>query len=45
VAGSASTIAMLKEDQGSAWLDGLGLPYLWVDINGDAGGPLLNADG
>jgi thiamine biosynthesis lipoprotein len=45
VAGSASTIAMLKEDQGPAWLDGLGLPYLWVDINGETGGPLLNADG
>jgi thiamine biosynthesis lipoprotein len=45
VAGSASTIAMLKEDQGPAWLDGLGLPYLWVDINGETGGPLLNANG
>lgn len=45
VAGSASTIAMLKEDQGAAWLDGLGLPYLWVDINGETGGPLLNTGG
>lgn len=45
VAGSASTIAMLKEDQGPAWLDGLGLPYLWVDINGETGGPLLKAGG
>jgi thiamine biosynthesis lipoprotein len=42
VAGSASTIAMLKQDQGSAWLKTLGLPYLWVDVNGETGGTLLN---
>lgn len=43
VAGSASTIAMLKEDQGPAWLETLGLSYLWVNVNGKTGGPLLNA--
>lgn len=43
VAGSASTIAMLKEDQGPAWLEELGLPYLWVDVNGEAGGKLLSS--
>lgn len=41
VAGSASTIAMLKEDAGPAWLEDLGLPHLWVDVNGQSGGPLL----
>jgi thiamine biosynthesis lipoprotein len=40
VAGSASTIAMLKEDQGSEWLKNLGLPYLWVDVHGNTGGSL-----
>ncbi len=41
VSGSASTIAMLKEDAGPGWLESLGLPYLWVDVNGRSGGPLL----
>ncbi len=41
VAGSASTIAMLKEDKGSAWLDTMGLPHLWVDVNGMVGGSLV----
>jgi FAD:protein FMN transferase len=40
VAGSASTIGMLKEDQGPVWLAELGLPHLWVDVNGEVGGPL-----
>lgn len=40
VAGSASTIAMLKEDQGPAWLESMGLPHLWVDVDGNCGGPL-----
>ena len=40
VAGSASTIAMLKEEQGPEWLRQLGLPHLWVDINGKQGGDL-----
>jgi thiamine biosynthesis lipoprotein len=38
VAGSASTIAMLKEELGPAWLANLGLPYLWVDVRGNSGG-------
>lgn len=41
VAGSASTIAMLKEDDGAAWLATLGLPHLWIDVNGQIGGTLL----
>ncbi|MGZ4975693.1 MAG: FAD:protein FMN transferase [Methylobacter sp.] len=45
VAGSASTIAMLKEDSGPAWLESLGLPYLWVDVQGEVGGTLVDADG
>jgi len=41
VAGSASTIAMLKEAEGPAWLESLALPHLWVDVNGGTGGTLL----
>lgn len=40
VAGSASTIAMLKEINGSAWLRNLGLPHFWVDSRGATGGSL-----
>ena len=40
VAGSASTIAMLKEEQGTEWLNDLGLPSLWVDVKGEIGGSL-----
>ncbi len=40
VAGSASTIAMLKEDKGPAWLEAMGLPHLWMDARGVAGGSL-----
>lgn len=40
VAGSASTIGMLKEKQGAAWLDSLGLPHLWVNVDGEIGGSL-----
>ncbi|MDD2658565.1 MAG: FAD:protein FMN transferase [Methylococcales bacterium] len=40
VAGSASTIAMLKEDKGPAWLEAMGLPHLWMDVRGVAGGSL-----
>ena len=40
VAGSASTIAMLKEDKGPAWLKMMGLPHLWVSVAGDIGGSL-----
>ncbi len=41
VAGSASTIGMLREAEGPAWLTELGLPHLWVTTDGEAGGPLL----
>ena len=40
VAGSASTIGMLREADGPAWLADLGLPHLWVDTDGRIGGPL-----
>ncbi|HTQ98819.1 MAG TPA: FAD:protein FMN transferase [Candidatus Acidoferrum sp.] len=42
VAGSASTIAMLKGAQGAEWLADLGLQYLWVDTQGNSGGTLLS---
>ncbi|WP_333874297.1 FAD:protein FMN transferase [Methylobacter sp.] len=45
VAGSASTIAMLKEDSGPAWLESLGLPHLWVNVQGEVGGTLVGANG
>lgn len=41
IAGSASTIAMLKEDAGPAWLAALGLRHLWVDVDGRSGGDLV----
>ena len=41
VAGSASTIAMLKEEDGPAWLRQFGLPHLWVNVQGDTGGSLV----
>lgn len=34
IAGTASTIAMLKGAQAQAWLDGLGLPWLAVQADG-----------
>lgn len=40
VCGSAATIAMLKQDQGPAWLQALGLPHYWVDLDGHTGGNL-----
>lgn len=40
VAGSASTIAMLREEAGKAWLKDLGLAHAWVDVNGKTGGNL-----
>jgi thiamine biosynthesis lipoprotein len=43
IAGSASTIAMLKEEQGAAWLDTLGLPHYWFDVEGKAGGTLFTS--
>ncbi len=41
VAGSASTIAMLKDAAGPQWLQELGLDYLWIDVTGNCGGSLL----
>lgn len=43
VAGSASTIALLRAEQGPAWLEALGLPCLWVDVEGRLGGSLADA--
>jgi thiamine biosynthesis lipoprotein len=40
VAGSASTIAMLKDESGPAWLAQLGLWHVRVDVTGRAGGSL-----
>lgn len=40
VAGSAATIAMLHDDGGPAWLQALGLPCLWMDVDGECGGSL-----
>ncbi len=41
VAGSASTIGMLKGEVGPAWLNALGLPHLWVNVQGESGGSLM----
>ncbi len=41
VAGSASTIAMLREADGPRWLAELGLPHLWITTGGKVGGSLL----
>ncbi|HNO74773.1 MAG TPA: FAD:protein FMN transferase [Nitrosomonas mobilis] len=41
VAGSAATIGMLKEDQADKWLRKLGLPHLWVTVDGETGGSLM----
>lgn len=41
VAGSASTIAMLKENHGATWLANLGLPHLWVDLQNNIGGSFV----
>jgi thiamine biosynthesis lipoprotein len=40
VAGSASTIAVLRQEEGPSWLARLGLPHHWVDVNGRIGGRL-----
>ncbi len=44
VAGSASTIGMLKESAGIPWLQGLNLPFLSVDVDGNTEGTLLASD-
>lgn len=38
VAGSAATIAMLKDADGRDWLGELGLPHRWTSVNGQSGG-------
>ncbi len=43
VAGSAATIAMLKQERGPAWLADTGVPSLWVDVNGGIGGELASS--
>jgi thiamine biosynthesis lipoprotein len=44
IAGTASTIAMLKgADEGPAWLDELGLPYLRMDQDQKISGTLASA--
>ena len=42
VAGSASTIGMLKDEGAADWLAILGLPHLWVNVSGEMGGSLLD---
>ena len=41
LAGSAATIAMLKEEDGPHWLGQSGLDHLWMDVEGKTGGTLL----
>ena len=41
VAGSAATIGMLLEHKGAQWLQQLGLPHIWLDVNGSCGGALI----
>jgi len=43
VAGSASTIAMLKEEKGPEWLEKLALPHLWSNVSGKDGGSLISS--
>jgi thiamine biosynthesis lipoprotein len=38
LAGILSTTAMLKEDNGKTWLEGLGIQHYWVDEKLDSGG-------
>jgi thiamine biosynthesis lipoprotein len=38
VAGSACTIAMLKEGDGPGWLSELGAPHIWMDTQLNSGG-------
>ncbi|MBF0282664.1 MAG: FAD:protein FMN transferase [Zetaproteobacteria bacterium] len=39
-AGTLSTVAMLKGEDGKAWLAGLKVPHWWVDGEGEQGGTL-----
>jgi thiamine biosynthesis lipoprotein len=40
VAGSAATIAMLKDEEGVDWLAQLGLPHRWTNVVGASGGEI-----
>jgi thiamine biosynthesis lipoprotein len=40
MAGSLTTISMLKERKGKKWLKELGLAYIWMDSRGKVGGSL-----
>ncbi len=40
VAGSVTTIAVLKGTQGIPWLSSLNVPHAWVDTEGNQGGSL-----
>jgi thiamine biosynthesis lipoprotein len=40
IAGSASTIGMLKDAQGPQWLKELGLPHIWIGVDGTVGAGL-----
>lgn len=40
VAGSISTMAMLKGENGIAWLKELGVPHVWMDAEGKQGGSM-----
>jgi thiamine biosynthesis lipoprotein len=42
IAGSVTTISMLKEKKGKRWIKDLGLAYLWMDEKGKIGGTLNN---
>ncbi len=42
IAGSATTVAMLKGGDGEAWLDSLGLPYLAIDQDGKQQGHIMS---
>jgi len=44
VAGSLSTIAMLKGQAGIEWLRSLDVPHLWIDAEGGRGGSGVFAD-
>jgi thiamine biosynthesis lipoprotein len=41
VAGSATTIAMLMEERGPAWLEEVGLPHVWMDQEQRTGGTFV----
>lgn len=44
LAGAACTTAMLLEQTGIAWLENLGLPYVYADLDGVVGGSKAGSD-